>query len=274
MLDEARREVRPLIRPLVASLGIFIAAFFAVTFLPVRLTDVGGNGSGVVTGNGWVGQSTAAHLVLWLEGFLLPHGVQLIALGPFDAFLMVMEMGMFVSLSVTIPFLALAIVRWVAVGLHPHERRAVRSYGILAAVLFVFGVVFTMFVVLPPIYAWSFSLQPSLDVAPTMSLVEFVGTTVYFCVGVGLSFEVPTMCVGLAYAGILSSRTMRNHWRAGVMGAFLLAFVISPGVGGGVIETLVAGALLMLYGFSYVLVRRVEQERSIHREGVLHVPTA
>jgi sec-independent protein translocase protein TatC len=210
---------------------------------------------------GWIVDSFSVTVLLAMEHSLLPHATTLIVIGPFDAFSVVMEMGFYLSLMVTLPYLVWGLIGWLSPGLSHRERRTVRRLIAFATGLFFAGVAFTYLIILPPIYAFSYSLQAPLGASGTISLEAFVETTFMFMIGIGLSFEIPPVCLGLSYVGILSSKMMSQYWNYAGAACFIIAFMISPGVGGGVIESLIAFFLWGLYGLSFILVRRLERNK-------------
>lgn len=259
VLRELLARYRPLIQVLKRAGYLFGMALIFFTALPTA-PDAGPIGWPNALW-GWLRQSLAVWVLRGMERQLLPHGVTLIVVGPFDAFTVVLEVGFYLALIVTIPYLIYGLFHWLSPGLKPREVRAVRYIFSLAGFLFLGGVLFTYLIILPPLYSFSQSLSPLVGAEATISIQSFVETTFLFLIGIGLGFEIPPVCLGLSYAGVLNTRIMATQWNYAGIACFVVAFMISPGVGGGVIETLIALGLWSLYGLSYLLVRRVERSR-------------
>ncbi|HTT35104.1 MAG TPA: twin-arginine translocase subunit TatC [Thermoplasmata archaeon] len=258
------RELRRL-RTIAKRLAIaFLLTFFAVTALPITWSGLFVPPSAL----GWVGDSLAVHTITWLEGYLLPAGETILVLGPFDAWGAIMLVGLYLSLLVTIPYGVSLALGFLEEGLYPRERRAVRRLIALSTVLFALGILFAFVAVLPPIYLFAFELQGPVNAVGSVSLAAFLQTTFAFALGLGLAFEIPTVCYGLAQLELLTTSLMRKYWRHAIVVCFLIAFVISPGIGGGTVEVVIALSLSLLYGASYYLVRRVEtvRQRRLHPE--------
>ena len=249
---------RPLYQVAKRAILLFFVTFAAVTVLPIRLAEFGQVPNAFY---GWIGDSLAVYVLRQMEQSLTPPGVIFIVIGPFDAFTVILEIGFYLALGVTLPYLLYGCFSWLAPGLSAAERRVVRWLVFLCTILFFAGATFTYVIVLPPIYTFSYQLQPVVGAVGTLSLESFVETTFMFLFAIGLAFEVPPICLGLSYAGLLRSGMMKRYWNYAIAGCFVVAFLISPGVGGGIIETLIAVALSGLYGISYVLVKQVEQRK-------------
>lgn len=256
--DSLRREYQPLISLFKRAGILLIVVFLAVTVLPDSWAGWTHPPNVFL---GWIKDSFAVTVLLAMEHSLLPQGITLIVIGPFDAFTVIMEVGFYLALAVTIPYLVLGFLRWLAPSLTGNEKRQVRFIASLSAFLFFGGMAFTYFIILPPIYQFSYTLQPVVGASGTISLESFVETSFMFMLSLGLAFELPCVLLGVAYVGFLSSHTMGHYWNWAYAGFWGVAFMISPGVGGGVIEGMIATLLFGLYLGSYVLIRRMEHAR-------------
>jgi sec-independent protein translocase protein TatC len=238
-------------------LALFLALWVAFSALPTRLTDFAD-----VSGGSWFGDSVSAVTLRWLESHLLPKGTQVLVLSPFGAFTVLMEIGAAMAAFVTVLVALALLLRWLWPGMRRHERGAAAEVLLMAPALFAGGVALALYV-LPTLYAWGIGLEPAAGGTNTVSLTEFVSTTLVFTLGVGLAFEVPVLCSGLAQAGVLTTSLMRKKENAVIAGAgcVVLAFLISPGVGGGVIEFPLAAVFGLLYLLGYWFVGRVERSR-------------
>lgn len=257
-LRSAFAEYRPLVSIGKRALVLFGIVFGFVTVLPDTASGWLHPPNVFL---GWVKDSFAVTVLVAMERSLLPHGIVLIVIGPFDAFTAIMEMGFYIAFAATAPYLVWGFIRWLVPGLTKREARTVRWIASFSAVLFFAGMAFTYLVLLPPIYQFSYSLQPVVGAMGTISLESFVETTFLFLISVGLAFELPPVCLGLSYAGLLSAETMGKNWNWAYAGFWVVAFLISPGVGGGIIEGGIATILFGLYMLSYVLIKRMETYR-------------
>jgi len=258
LVGRLTERYRPLIRLAKWGALLFGVSFVAFTVLPIYPSDFSQPPNAFL---GYMKDSFAVYVLLLMEHQLLPAGATIIVIGPFDAFTAIMEIGFYLSLTITIPYLVWGFLRWLSPALTRKEIWAIRRTLVLATFLFFAGFFITYFWLLPPIYQFSYTLQPVVGASGTLSLEAFIETTFLFRLGVGIAFEIPPLCLGLAYVGILSSKVMGHYWNIAGAACFVIAFIISPGVGGGVIETLLAMMLWGLYGLSYLLVRRVEKNK-------------
>lgn len=251
VLDLLARLRRTLFRYFLA----WLALFAGLTTVPIR----GPRAAFDVAG--WLGNSAASWLLVTVERSLLTRGETLIVVAPFDPLIAITEIGAFFAGLAVGTFALVRFVHYAWPALRPHERPWVRRLLAVAPGLFVAGCT-VGFLVLPYVYLWAYQLAGYAGAAPTISLTEFVSTTLVFVVSVGLSFEIPVLIVGLTAAGIVSCASLRQHWRVAVFGCWVAAFVISPGVGGGWIEIPLGLGLSGLFYAGYAMAKRVERGRA------------
>lgn len=129
----------------------------------------------------------------------------------------------------------------------------------VALVLFISGVVFTYFLILPNALDFLFSLGGSL-VQALPSLEEYISFALTLIFWVGLAFELPLIMFFLARFRVVTARQFAQQWRYAVVIIAIAAAVITPTVD--IFNmTLVALPMLGLYimgiGFAWVARPRV-----------------
>ena len=136
-------------------------------------------------------------------------------------------------------------VMFVAPALTPQERRYAFSIIPGALLLFAGGVAFAYFILLPP--ALRFLLTWGQDVAtPMVRIGPYINLVVTLLFWMGLVFETPLIMFLLARFGVVSPEAFGAGRRYAIVGAFLLAAIITPTFDP-VNQTLVAVPLILLY---------------------------
>jgi len=115
-----------------------------------------------------------------------------------------------------------------------------------------------------------YKLDLSLGVEPTLSLRAYVSTIVTLMIAVGASFEFPLVMTSLTQLGLVKAQTWRQNWRWGVLVSFIIAWIVSPGTTGGLIETTIAVTLSSLY-FIGVIVSSIIEKRNTKNKNQLLV---
>lgn len=111
------------------------------------------------------------------------------------------------------------------------------------------SVQFTRVVLMRPPFMLIFiyRLDVSLGVEPTLGFNSYISTIILLMAGTGIAFEMPLIMYMLTLVGLIKSSTWFKNWRWGVLISFIVAYIISPGTTGGIIETIIGIILSMLY---------------------------
>ncbi|MCL5428465.1 MAG: twin-arginine translocase subunit TatC [Chloroflexi bacterium] len=139
----------------------------------------------------------------------------------------VMRVTMLGAFAITLPYIAFELLLFVAPGL---SRRA-RMIGFLAIplvfVLFVAGMLFTYYYLLPPAVTFLLNFMEIPTVVRPSSYIGFATGLMFW---VGLAFEFPLLSYVLAAMGLLPARWLGQNWRIAIVALAVLAAAITPTV--------------------------------------------
>jgi hypothetical protein len=150
----------------------------------------------------------------------------------------------------------------VSPGLYKHEKDMIKYAMLPALTLFASGAAFAYFIIVPFMMKFVLYYTRVLGVEPTLSLKAFVNTVVSLTMATGVAFEYPLVMGALTFLGVVGARTWRRNWRWGVLGAFVIAWMISPGTTGGVIETTIGIILSALYFVGVAAAYTIEEAQT------------
>jgi sec-independent protein translocase protein TatC len=113
------------------------------------------------------------------------------------------------------------------------------------------GVAFAYYVALPP--ALNFLLNFNDDLAePAIRIGAYIDFVTRLMLWTGVSFETPIVIMFLAKFRIVSWRQLLQWWRLAIVGAFLIAAIVTPTIDP-VTQAFVAGPIIVLYFVGIVL---------------------
>jgi sec-independent protein translocase protein TatC len=173
-----------------------------------------------------------------------------LVIGLGESFTTTLVVVAYFSLLFALPVILYQLYAYVIPALHPHERRTIVPSMIAAPALFMAGVVFTYFEVLPPAVHFLQGYNSSkFQIIPQAS--SFFKFEILLMLGIGLAFQVPLLLLALQKAGIITAKTLTLNWRYAIVLIAVVAAAL-PGVDPVTMffETL---PLLFLYGLSIVL---------------------
>ena len=157
----------------------------------------------------------------------LPKGATLIATNVISPFIVPLKITLMAAFLIALPVVLYQVWAFVAPGLYSHEKRLVLPLVVSSTLLFVAGVAFCYFFVFGQVFKFIQGFAPkSITAAPDIeAYLSFVLT---MFIAFGATFEVPVAVVVLARMGIVSIAKLRE-WRGYfIVGAFIVAAIITP----------------------------------------------
>jgi sec-independent protein translocase protein TatC len=157
----------------------------------------------------------------------LPAGSKMIATGVITPFLIPIKVTMLAALIIALPWVLYQMWAFVAPGLYTHEKRLIAPLVISSSLLFIAGVAFCYFFVFGVVFPFINNFAPkSVSVAPDIdSYVDFVLT---MFLAFGITFEVPIIVIVLVRMGLVPLAKLKQIRPYVVVGAFVVAAVVTP----------------------------------------------
>ena len=157
----------------------------------------------------------------------LPAGSKMIATGVITPFLIPVKVTLLVAFMIALPWVLYQMWAFVAPGLYSHEKKLIAPLVISSSLLFVAGVAFCYFLVFGVVFRFVNNFAPkSISVAPDID--SYFGFVMTMFIAFGLTFEVPIVVVVLVRMGLVTVEKLRQIRPYVVVGAFVLAAVVTP----------------------------------------------
>ena len=116
---------------------------------------------------------------------------------------------------------------FVAPGLYMHEKRLVAPLIFSSTILFILGVAFCYYLVFGTVFKFISDFAPkSISVAPDIE--NYLDFVLMMCLAFGLTFEVPVVVIVLVRMGIVSVEKLKAIRSYVIVGAFVIAAIVTP----------------------------------------------
>ena len=138
-----------------------------------------------------------------------------------------MRVALLSGFILAFPFILLELLGFVLPGLNKKERGWVLLALPMATILFVGGVAFTYFVMLPAAIPFLINFMGVQTIPTLNNYIKFVTNMMFW---IGISFEMPLLVFVLAKLGIVSGSMLLKQWRIAIVVIAVLAAVVSPTV--------------------------------------------
>ncbi len=173
------------------------------------------------------------------------HGVKFLQLTPGEYFFVSIKVAGYGGILAATPVIIYQVIQFVLPGLTRRERRLVLPVVLGSSVLFVGGLFFAYYLLIPA--ALNFLVSYGADVVEQLwSIERYFEFILVLLLATGLLFQLPVVQILLALLGIVTSAQMLKSWRAVVMAALIVGAVVTPSTDP-ITQSLLAGAVLGLY---------------------------
>jgi len=165
------------------------------------------------------------HLILDILNKPLPDHVRPITFGVTEPFMTTITNSAYAAIVIALPVVLYQLYAFVLPAFSPRERRVALPLLMMVPLLFVAGVVFCYFVVLPS--AIKFLLQfNSGEFNTQVRARDYYSFTTLTILAMGLGFQVPVVLLGLMRLDILSVEKLRKNRRYAFLGSAVLAMLL------------------------------------------------
>jgi sec-independent protein translocase protein TatC len=145
-----------------------------------------------------------------------------------DAFNLVFQTGLFAGLILALPFILFFIGQFVLPALTWHEKKMLLPTFAAGGILFVGGIVFCYFVIMPQTIRVLLELNDWVGAKAEWTIQNYLGFVLQMLAAFGLSFELPLVIVVLARLGIVSKAFLSHYRRHAIVILLIFAAAITP----------------------------------------------
>ena len=167
------------------------------------------------------------HELLDIANEPLPEGREPITFGVAEPFTTTLTISAYAAILITLPILLFQAYAFVLPALSPREKKAILPFLIMAPVLFVCGVVFAYFVVIPA--ATDFLLNFNEDQFNIeIRAREYYSFFALSAIAVGILFQIPIAILSVTRLGIVTPQQIAANRRYAILGIAVAAMLL-PG---------------------------------------------
>jgi sec-independent protein translocase protein TatC len=150
------------------------------------------------------------------------------SLKPTETFMLSMKLALYAGIVVAFPLLLMFILQFVLPGLHEHERKVMWPAMAVGFGLFIGGVLFAYFLVLPKALLFFYEWSGNLGVSNEWRIGEYITFATQFTLLFGLSFELPVVVMVFVKLGLLTYDTMSRTRTYAILAIYIAAALITP----------------------------------------------
>jgi len=157
----------------------------------------------------------------------LPQGSKMIATGVITPFMVPVKVTALAAFVGALPYVLYQAWAFVAPGLYENEKKLALPLIVASTILFLLGMAFCYYFVFHQVFTVINQWAPkSITVAPDIEAYFSFVLTMFLAFGI--TFEIPVVVVVLVRMGIVSVDKLRDARPYVIVGAFVVAAVVTP----------------------------------------------
>ena len=157
----------------------------------------------------------------------LPEGTRMIATGVVTPFLVPMKVTALVAFMLALPYVLWETWAFVAPGLYEHEKKLAAPIVVASSVLFLAGVAFCYYFVFGTVFKFINEFAPK-SITPAPDIEAYLSFVITMFLAFGVTFEIPIVVVILVRSGVVSVDRLKGARPYVIVGAFVVAAVVTP----------------------------------------------
>ncbi len=146
---------------------------------------------------------------------------------PMEVFILQIKIAVVLDLLICFPYIARQIWKFLLPALYENERKFIKSIVLTSSCLFVCGVLFCVFFILPLIISFGISFATA-DIKAVFGVSNIIGLALMLSVIFGLMFQFPLITYSLIRSGMVSYRAVQDKRPYIFVAILIIAGILTP----------------------------------------------
>src|ERR1035437_3309965 len=192
---------------------------------------------------------------------------KLVYTSPAGAINLIITLGIYIGVVIAAPVVLYQVWLFIAPGLYKHERKAVTTFIFSSLFLFLAGISFGYFVMLP--YMLNFLIGFQGPFRPLISINEYFDFILIVLLGLGVIFELSVLIFFLALFNIVTPKFLWKNLRYAILIIAVIAAIVTPTPDATTMLVFMApmvGLYFVGIGVAALVVRKKTKQAAIDRE--------
>lgn len=155
------------------------------------------------------------------------NNVSLNYFSPMEVFILQIKIAVVLDFLCCFPYIARQIWQFIVPALYENERKFIKSIVFSSSALFIIGVLFCLFFILPLIINFGISFSTS-EIKAMFGISNIIGLALMLSIIFGLMFQFPIITYSLIRFNITSYESVKNKRSYVFVGILIIAGILTP----------------------------------------------
>lgn len=155
------------------------------------------------------------------------NNVSLNYFSPMEVFILQIKIAVVLDFLCCFPYIARQIWQFVVPALYENERKFIKSIVFSSSALFIIGVLFCLFFILPLIINFGISFSTS-EIKAMFGISNIIGLALMLSIIFGLMFQFPIITYSLIRFNITSYESVKNKRSYIFVGILIISGILTP----------------------------------------------
>ena len=146
---------------------------------------------------------------------------------PAEVFLIQIKTAAVLALIVCFPYIAKKIWDFILPALYENERKFIKTTVLTSSILFILGVLFSIFFILPLIIKFGISFSTS-NIKAVFGISNIINLSLWMSISFGLMFQLPLITYSLIKSDIISYDSISDKRPYVIVGILIIAGILTP----------------------------------------------
>lgn len=146
---------------------------------------------------------------------------------PMEVFILELKIALVLDILVCFPYIARQVWQFVLPALYDNERNFIKSVVISSSALFIIGVLFCLFFILPQVIRFGLSFVTD-NIQPVLGVNNVISLALWLSLVFGIMFQFPLITYALIKAHIIGYETVKSKRAYVFIGILVLSAFLTP----------------------------------------------
>ena len=164
---------------------------------------------------------------LLIKVMMAENEVTLNFFSPMEVFILQLKTALVLDILVCFPYIAREIWRFVAPALYQNEQNFIKSIVMTSSALFIIGVLFCLFFILPLVIRFGLSFVTD-SIQPVFGIGNIVSLALWLSLVFGVMFQFPLITYALIRSDLVSYEAIKSKRTYVFVGILILSGLLTP----------------------------------------------